>query len=107
MGQVHFDPAMVGGAYANSVAIWHTANEFTLDFMVHAQPPHQVAAPDGSQVIEALQELTARVRIPPGVIFDLLRALNENMTKYEQSFGPIRRPGPETPLYPPDEPENR
>jgi hypothetical protein len=95
---------MVAGAYANSVAIWHTAHEFTLDFLVHAQPPTQVAAPDGTQVIQAPQKLTARVHIPPGVIFDLLRALNENMTKHEEVFGPIKRPGSDTPLYPPEEP---
>jgi hypothetical protein len=35
----------------------------------------------------------ARVKIPTTVIFDVLRALNENMTRYEASFGEIRSPG--------------
>jgi len=32
-------------------------------------------------------------RLVPPLVFDVLRALNENMTRYEQAFGEIRRPG--------------
>jgi hypothetical protein len=38
--------------------------------------------------------VVARVKIPVTVLFDVLRALNENMTRYEQVFGEIRRPEP-------------
>ncbi len=37
--------------------------------------------------------VTSRVKVPPTLLFDLIRALNENMTKYEQAFGEIKRPG--------------
>ena len=87
---VQADSADLGGVYANSMFIWHTANEFTLDFLVNAQVPQQ--AP-GQNVIEAPQKLVARVRIPPGLIFDVLQTVNENMTNYEATFGPIHRPG--------------
>jgi hypothetical protein len=43
--------------------------------------------------------VVSRVKIPVTVLFDVLRALNENMTRYEQVFGEIRRPE-----GPPDEP---
>jgi hypothetical protein len=36
--------------------------------------------------------VVSRVRIPVSVIFDVLRALNENMTRYETAFGEIQRP---------------
>jgi hypothetical protein len=37
--------------------------------------------------------VVARVKIPVTVLFDVLRALNENMTRYESVFGEIKRPG--------------
>jgi hypothetical protein len=39
--------------------------------------------------------VVARVKIPPTVVFSLIRAINENMTRYEQAFGEIQRPGGE------------
>lgn len=92
---------MTGGVYANALAVWHTAHEFTLDFAVHAEPPQPAQTDTGQTVIRAPHRLVARVRIPPTALFDIIRAINENMTHYESAFGQIRRPGPETPLYPP------
>ena len=99
--EVQADPSMAGGVYANTLAIWHTAHEFTLDFMVNSQPPQPAQSEDGTTVIRVAHQLVARVRIPPGAAFEVIRAINENMTQYEQAFGPIRRPGDDTPLYPP------
>ena len=42
-------------------------------------------------------------KLPVSVLFDLIRALNENMTKYEQVYGPIVRPGDSRPTFPPDD----
>ena len=40
--------------------------------------------------------------VPPTVVFDLLRTINENLSTYEANFGAIQRP--ESPdVYPPDE----
>jgi hypothetical protein len=35
----------------------------------------------------------ARVRLPTSLVFDVLRDLNQAMTRYESIFGEIRRPG--------------
>jgi hypothetical protein len=102
--ELHGDPGPGGGVYANALAVWHTPHEFTLDFMVTANPPQPAQTPEGETVIRAPHQLVARVRIPPGAVFDIIRAINENMTNYEQAFGPIRRPGQDTPLYPPSGP---
>lgn len=99
--ELHAEPHMSAGVYANSLAIWHTPHEFTLDFMVNAQPPQPAQTEEGMTVVRTPYQLVARVRVPPGAVFDVLRALNENMTRYEQAFGPIRRPGDDQPLYPP------
>lgn len=82
--QINVPDALEAGTYANGAMVWHTAYEFTLDFIT-LQP----GDPDSPDVVPC--RVVSRVRIPPTVIFDLLRALNDNMTKYEQRFGEIRR----------------
>ena len=47
--------------------------------------------------------LVARVRIPPTSVFDIIRTISQNLALYEQKFGPIRTPGAEAPLYPPED----
>ncbi len=79
-----------GGVYANFLGVWHSPYEFTLDWCV-TQPPQTTE--EGAVVMPA--RVVSRVKIPVTLIFDVLRALNENMTRYEQSFGEIRRPGGE------------
>jgi hypothetical protein len=73
-----------GGVYANSVTIWHTGHEFTLDFG-SSLPPMQDE--DGGVTVPF--RVVARVKLPVSVIFDLLQAINHNMTTYEETFGPI------------------
>jgi hypothetical protein len=90
--QVVVPPEWEGGAYANFVSVWHSPYEFTLDFCATQPPqPADPSEPEGSVVIPC--RVGARVKIPVTLIFDVLRALNENMTRYESSFGTIRRPG--------------
>jgi len=76
--------ALEAGVYANGAGVWHTAHEFTLDFLTllnsGAAEPEVVPA-----------RVVSRVKIPPSVVFDLLRAINTNMTLYEQRYGAIRR----------------
>jgi hypothetical protein len=95
--EMHFNVGvpdeLEAGVYGNVLSIWHTPYEFTLDF-ASTQPP-QVTQPEGDEpgTVEVPCRVVSRVKIPPTVIFDVLRALNENMTRYEDSFGSIRRPG--------------
>src|SRR5881398_747620 len=81
--QINVPDDLAAGVYSNMVLVWHTAYEFTLDF----------AAIEPSDSNRVPCRVVARVRIPPTVIFDLMRALNENMAKYEASFGEIKRVG--------------
>ncbi len=84
-------PDLEVGVYANLLAIWHSEDEFTLDFAVK-QPAQMGESDDGTPVVQVPARVVTRVRVPPGQIFEILRALNENMTLYERSFGDIRRP---------------
>ncbi len=101
----HADPALEAGSYANGLAIWHTLHEFTFDFFVSSQPPSEARTESGEVVIRAPHRLVARVRVPPTSVFDIIRTISQNLALYEQKFGPIRTPGAEAPLYPPEEPD--
>jgi Protein of unknown function (DUF3467) len=86
-------PELEGGVYANFLGVWHTGHEFTLDF-ASTQPPQVEDPEDDQSLVRVPCRVVARVKVPVTVIFDVLRALNENMTRYETSFGEITRPGP-------------
>ena len=86
--QFRVPPELEGGAYSNMVGVWHTPHEFTLDFSVTLP----VAQTEQGMVLPC--QVVARLKVAPTLVFELMRALNENMTRYEQAFGEIRRPEP-------------
>jgi hypothetical protein len=92
--EIQIAPELESGVYANFLSVWHTAHEFTLDFAA-TQPPQ---VPDETEPTSPLRvpcRVVARVKIPVTVVFALIRAIHDNMTRYEQSFGEIQRPGEE------------
>ncbi|NIS61442.1 MAG: DUF3467 domain-containing protein [Proteobacteria bacterium] len=62
------------GVYANNMAVAHTREEFFLDF-INIFPPTGI--------------VNARVVISPGHMKRIIRALNDNVLKYESKFGVI------------------
>ena len=80
--QIKADEKELLGQYSNLVMIHHNAEEFTLHF-VYIFPN----VPQG--------KLVASVILSPGHAKRLLRALNENINRYEAQFGVIRE-APET-----------
>lgn len=88
---IDLPPELAGGVYSNFLAVWHTRHEFTLDFA----STQAVIRPDDADPDSPVQvpcRVVARVKIPVSVIFDVLRAMNENMTRYESKFGEISTP---------------
>ncbi len=55
------------GTYAKLLAIWHTEDEFTLDFAVR-QPPQQATAADGGTELPVPARVVSRVKVPPGQV---------------------------------------
>jgi len=88
---LHVPDDLTGGVYSNVVAVWHTPYEFTLDFAVML-PAQQVPGSEGTPPVTPCR-VVSRVKIPPDVVFQLMRALSVNERLYEQSIGPIPRPG--------------
>jgi len=69
------DDQTLKGVYANMMQVAHNREEFVLDFM-------NVLPPTGS--------VTARVVVSPGHLKRIVKALTENLKRYEDSFGQIR-----------------
>ncbi len=77
----------LGGVYANQMVVSHTGEEFLLDF-VNLFPPEGV--------------VNARVIVSPGHLKRMIRALSDNLLKYESKHGVIR----EAPVPKPDQFQN-
>lgn len=82
---------LTGGTYANFLAIWHSAHEFTLDFAVTQPPqPEDPEKPESKSVLPCV--VVARIKVPVTIVFEMLKALNQNLTKYEDRFGKVDYP---------------
>jgi acetyl-CoA acetyltransferase len=75
------DPATSLGVYANLMMVSHRKEEFILDFLF--VPPQQQAAANQSAA------LRSRVITTPEHAKRIVRALQENIQRYEASFGVI------------------
>ncbi|OGP55410.1 MAG: hypothetical protein A2Y65_02490 [Deltaproteobacteria bacterium RBG_13_52_11] len=62
------------GVYANNMVVAHTKEEFFVDF-INVIPPQGI--------------VTARVIISPGHMKRIIKALSENVSRYEATFGEI------------------
>lgn len=75
------------GIYSNLAIIAHSSSEFVLDFV--RVLPGMPKAPVQSRIILAPEHAKR-----------LLRALEDNVSKYEQAFGPISIPEEKTLAFP-------
>ncbi len=88
--EIQVPPEQEGGRYANFLSVWHTQHEFTLDFAV-LQPTVLPADEPPPEEVTVPAKVVTRVRVPPTLLFSILQALNANLTRYEEKFGPIHR----------------
>ena len=78
---VQSDPQSAAGVYSNLMMISHRKEEFVLDFLF--AHPQQLA--DG----KASASLRTRVITSPEHVKRIVRALQENIRRYESKFGEI------------------
>lgn len=83
------------GVYADLVSVWHTKDTFTFDFAALTRPLEQTEAEDGETVTKGQARVVARVRVPPSQVFEIMKALERQLTAWEQETG--RRPKPQRP----------
>ncbi len=64
-----------GGEYANAMSIMHNKEEFIMNFL-------NLTSPSGRVV--------AKIITTPGHLKRIIKALQENLEKYEKNFGEIK-----------------
>ena len=80
---VKMPESVLPGVYANQMLVSHTREEFVIDF-VNLFPPEGV--------------VNARVIVSPGHLKRMIRALSENLSRYENKYGLIiEAVAPQTP----------
>ena len=79
---IQIDPQQASGVYSNLLLISHRKEEFILDFLF-VQPQRTAQG-------QTVANLRSRVITTPEHMKRILKALEENISRYEQSFGPIQ-----------------
>jgi len=77
--QIKVPDEIMKGAYANAMAVFHTREEFVIDFL-NVFPPAGIA--------------TARIITSPGHVKRIIKALLENLKRYEDHFGTVAEAAP-------------
>ncbi|MDR0783771.1 MAG: DUF3467 domain-containing protein [Propionibacteriaceae bacterium] len=78
--QLALPPDRATGVFADFVRAWHTKDIFILDFSAYMDPP---AHDDGANDIMQQAAVVSRVRIPPSQVFELMKALEQQLTAWE------------------------
>jgi len=85
--EVSIAPELEGGVYASFANLWHTPDVFTLDFAALAAPPVRIEGEDGRTYTQIQTRIVSRVRIPPGQVFELMKALESQLSMWEAETG--------------------
>ena len=78
------------GHYADFANIWHNQETFILDFISMTRPPEPVHD-EGGQVVGAKTQasVVTRVRIPAAQVWEVMKALETQLSAWESE----RKPG--------------
>ena len=86
--QIRTPEKLTAGVYANGMGVWFSQTEITIDFFVNL-PPETGQDGNGQPVLLAPQEVVARVKIPPPLLFQAMRNLAAAQDAYENQWGSI------------------
>lgn len=78
---------MEAGIPADIAAVWNTQNTFIIDFAAAKTPPQVHTDGDGNTTATQPMRVVARVRIPPQQVFEIARALTQQLDKWETQTG--------------------
>jgi hypothetical protein len=79
--QIALPPKHVAGVFADFVRAWHTKDSFVLDFAAFTEPVIREES-TGDFVHNAA--IVSRVRIPPSQVFELMKALEQQLSSWEK-----------------------
>jgi hypothetical protein len=80
-------PENLSSCYADFANLWHTPDVFVIDFLQVDSPPVPVDGPDGQPAMVLPARVAQRVRIPPKQVFELMKALESQLSKWESENG--------------------
>ena len=80
---IHIPDDRIEGTYADFVSVWHSKDVFVLDFAVLSQP---------TTPAELRSRVVSRVRIPPSQVFEIMKALEQQLTAWENESKPAPPP---------------
>lgn len=93
--EIDLPPEIIPGNYADFANVWHTPTVFVMDFVTLAQPPHEETEPEsGEQHLVVPARVVSRIRIPPEQVFELAKALTQQLEMWEQETGRRAPSGP-------------
>jgi Protein of unknown function (DUF3467) len=80
-------PDLEAGVYADFVSVWHQPASFVLDFSVNTAPPQLMEDERGEKFIARPARVVSRVRIPPSQVFEIMKALENQLSAWEREHG--------------------
>ena len=80
--------SVVPGVFADFVSVWHTSGAFTLDFAVMVNPGQPGVDEETGEPINIVPaQVVTRVRIPPSQVFEIMKALEQQLSLWERESG--------------------
>ncbi|MDR0416195.1 MAG: DUF3467 domain-containing protein [Propionibacteriaceae bacterium] len=79
--QIALPPKHVAGVFADFVRAWHTKDSFVLDFAAFTEPV--IREEDTGDFVHNAA-IVSRVRIPPSQVFELMKALEQQLSSWEK-----------------------
>ena len=87
--EVNLPEAVVPGVFADFVSVWHTEGAFTLDFAAMVNPGQTGIDEETGETVTSVQaQVVARVRIPPSQVFEIMKALEQQLSMWEHESKP-------------------
>lgn len=86
--EIDLPPEVIDGHYADFANVWHTSDVFVMDYVALAQPPREGRHPESGEAVTIVPaRVVSRIRIPPGQVFELAKALTRQLEAWEQETG--------------------
>jgi hypothetical protein len=84
--QIELPPEHVVGVPADFASVWHTTESFVIDFLA-ARGPAVMGDHDGEPVLVQDLVVSARIRMPPTHVIELMKALERQLSTWETETG--------------------
>ncbi|GAA2232861.1 hypothetical protein GCM10010401_00790 [Rarobacter faecitabidus] len=85
--QIELPGKVETGVPADFASLWHTPTSFVIDF-VATKGPAQIGEDDEGQPVQVIPaKVVSRIRIPPEQVFELAKALTQQLSMWENETG--------------------